>query len=103
MLSRIPKPLRFLGFVMLACSGAPLSAEDNMNGTIQVGKININQTRQCGDINDNATYQDGKININRTVQGGCGGRGISMSEAGKMNGRKPRPDKIRASLAAKTR
>jgi hypothetical protein len=103
MLSRIPMPLPLVGFVMLTCLGAPLSAEDNMNSTIQVGKVNINQTRQCGDINDNATYQDGKVNINRTVQGGCGGRGSAMGEAGKMNANKPRPDRSQASLAAKAR
>jgi hypothetical protein len=93
MRSRIPMRLPFVGVVMLACLGAPLSAEDNMNTTTQVGKVNINQTRQCGDTNDNATYQDGKVNINRTVQGGCGSPGSSMGEARRMNTNKARPDK----------
>lgn len=71
---------------MIAVAGAfaPVSAEENMNTTVQAGKVNINRTFQCGETNGNATYQEGRVNINHTVQacrngGSRGGRSDEMN------------------------
>ena len=55
---------------MLATLCSPVSAQYNMNTTIQEGRINTNDTYQRGRTNDNATYQEGRDNANRTRQRG---------------------------------
>jgi minor curlin subunit len=55
---------------ILATLYGPVSAELNMNTTIQEGRVNTNDTRQRGSANDNATWQDGWDNANRTRQRG---------------------------------
>jgi minor curlin subunit len=61
-------PLAFAA--ILATLGSPVSAQMNMNTTIQEGRINTNDTYQRGEVNDNATYQEGLDNANRTRQRG---------------------------------
>ena len=56
--------------LMLSGLCGPVSAEYNMNTTIQEGDINTNDTHQHGSVNDNATYQEGRDNANRTRQRG---------------------------------
>jgi minor curlin subunit len=55
---------------MLVALAGPVSAQTNMNTTIQEGRINTNDSFQRGDSNDNATYQEGEDNANRTRQRG---------------------------------
>jgi minor curlin subunit len=55
---------------LLATLCGPVSADYNMNTTIQDGRINTNDTYQRGPANDNATWQEGRDNANRTRQGG---------------------------------
>ena len=59
------------GAVLLAGLCSPVSAQYNMNTTIQEGRINTNDTYQRGRVNDNATYQEGRDNANRTRQRGA--------------------------------
>jgi minor curlin subunit len=64
------KLLPLAAAAMLATLGAPVSADYNMNTTIQDGRINTNDTFQRGRGNDNATWQEGRDNANRTSQRG---------------------------------
>jgi minor curlin subunit len=62
------KLLPLAAAAMLAIPCAPVSADYNMNTTIQEGRINTNDTYQRGPVNDNATWQEGRNNANRTSQ-----------------------------------
>jgi minor curlin subunit len=53
---------------LLATLCGPVSADYNMNTTIQDGRINTNDTYQRGPANDNATWQEGRDNANRSRQ-----------------------------------
>jgi hypothetical protein len=65
------KPSSFAVAALIATMISPLSLQaQNINTTIQEGRVNINRTVQYGDSNDNATYQSGMVNINRTIQVG---------------------------------
>ena len=55
--------------LLATLSGSVLA--DNVNTTIQQGRINTNDTDQRGRVNDNATYQEGRDNANRTWQRGA--------------------------------
>jgi minor curlin subunit len=55
---------------MVTTLAGPVSAQTNMNTTLQEGGINTNDSFQRGDSNDNATYQEGEDNANRTRQRG---------------------------------
>lgn len=45
-------------------------AGENVNTTIQEGRVNTNDSSQVGKYNDNATYQKGSDNANRSRQRG---------------------------------
>ncbi len=64
------KLLPLAAAAILATLCGPVSAEYNMNTTIQEGRINTNDTYQRGRVNDNATWQEGQDNANRTMQRG---------------------------------
>ena len=64
------KLLPLAAALMLSGLCGPVSAEYNMNTTIQEGDINTNDAYQQGRVNDNATYQEGRDNANRTRQRG---------------------------------
>jgi len=64
------KLLPLAAAAILATLCGPVSADFNMNTTIQEGRVNTNDTHQRGPVNDNATWQDGTDNANRTRQRG---------------------------------
>jgi minor curlin subunit len=66
-LAKVP-PLSAAALLATLCG--PVSADYNMNTTIQEGRINTNDTYQRGPANDNATWQEGRDNANRTKQRG---------------------------------
>lgn len=94
--SRLP----LLAFPLLASLGAAVAAEDNLNTTIQVGKVNINHTSQCGDENVNSTYQAGKVNINKTRQG-CSKDAKARGQGRAMRANRADPPRAEPALAAK--
>ena len=91
------KPALLIVAAVLACLSGTASAQDNMNTTIQVGKVNINRTFQCGENNANATYQDGQVNINKTIQR-CPNQRSQVGQVGRMNPNRRDPDKGRRSF-----
>jgi len=86
---------------MIAVAGAfaTVSAQENMNTTMQVGQVNINRTFQCGDTNENSTYQEGRVNINHTVQA-CRNGGNRGGRSGEMNPNRTGPEQARAGHGA---
>jgi minor curlin subunit len=66
-----PKLFLFAAATVLATLCGPVSADSNINTTIQEGRINTNDTYQQGRVNDNATYQEGRDSANRTRQWGA--------------------------------
>jgi minor curlin subunit len=69
---------------LLATLCGPVSADYNMNTTIQDGRVNTNDAYQRGPANENATRQEGRDNANRTRQRG-GENWNATAQFGRVN------------------